>query len=63
MYVEKLKVLIELGVTVQAIADGIGVSRTTVNGWVNGGKLPSAGNEAKVAAYLDRFRKTILEKI
>lgn len=57
--VEKLKVLVDMGVTIQAIANGIGCGRPTVSAWINGNKAPSIENEKKIAVYLERIRQTI----
>lgn len=60
--VEKLKILVDMGVTIQAIANGVGCGRPTVSAWINGKKLPSAENETKIAVYLERIKTNYLSK-
>lgn len=57
--IEKLKFLNSMGVSMEAIAKGIGTTRGTVNNWLKGTKNMSAASETKVATYLADFRKQI----
>lgn len=59
--VEKLKLLVDLGVQQQAIATGMGVAKATVNQWVKGTRNPSSTNEEKFNAWLEEFKSRIAD--
>lgn len=57
--VEKLRKLVGLGFSQQAIANGIGISKSTVSQWVNGTKSPNQANEERFNTWLLKFKETI----
>lgn len=59
MVVNKLNALIEQGLTITSIAEGCGVPRQTLSGWVNGKKTPTAANEERFNTWLLKFKETI----
>lgn len=59
--VERMRKLIELGFTQQSIAEGIGVSKASVNYWVKGTKNMSAANEQKFNTWLLELKRKIAE--
>lgn len=57
--VEKLKKLVELGVSATTIANGIGCGRSTVSNWLNGNRNINAENEQRLEEWLEKFKKDI----
>ncbi len=58
--VERIKRLNELGVTKKTIAEGSGISQTTISNWCRGVKYPSRENEARFELWLSEWKESII---
>ena len=55
---ERIRLRTAFGVTQQALADALNVSRKTVNGWETGKGVPTGINRTKYAALLAAWQET-----
>lgn len=59
---ERRRLRISYGVTIQAVADAVGVSRMSVTAWERGSSEPTGANASKYAQLLQEMRETLEEE-
>ncbi len=59
---ERKRVRIDYGVTIQAVADVLGVSRMSVTAWEKGTSEPTGENATKYAELLREMREALKEE-
>lgn len=57
--VERLRKLVDLGVSATAIAKGIGRNKGTVSNWINGNRNINEENEERLKKWLEKFKEDV----